>query len=104
MRATKLQGKGAKAVMARLAPGLNVAKMNFMTGTVATVAGTTHEQLCNVLTRSIHADHSHRHPQLPRDPLRLHWRGWIRDLRGARAGGHSRQVRLPVTQTLKYHQ
>lgn len=34
------QGKGAKAVMARLAPGLNVAKMNFMTGAVATVAGT----------------------------------------------------------------
>lgn len=34
-----LQGKGAKNVLAKLAPSLNLSKMNFMTGTVATVAG-----------------------------------------------------------------
>ena len=34
-----LQGKGAAAVLARLAPSLNLATMNFMTGTTATVAG-----------------------------------------------------------------
>lgn len=33
------KGKGAKDVLAKLAPSINVAKMNFMTGTVATVAG-----------------------------------------------------------------
>ncbi len=37
------QGKGAKTVMARLAPSLDLSKMNFMTGTVATVAGETAE-------------------------------------------------------------
>lgn len=34
-----LQGKGAKAVLARLAPSVPVGSMNFMTSTVATVAG-----------------------------------------------------------------
>jgi len=34
-----LQGDGAKNVMARLAPGVNFNKMNFMTGLDATVAG-----------------------------------------------------------------
>jgi aminomethyltransferase len=34
-----LQGKGAKDVVAKLAPSLNLSKMNFMTGTTATVAG-----------------------------------------------------------------
>lgn len=34
-----LQGKGAHAVMARLAPSIDLPKMNFMTGTTATVAG-----------------------------------------------------------------
>lgn len=34
-----LQGKGAKDVLAKLAPGIDFWKMNFMTGTVTTVAG-----------------------------------------------------------------
>lgn len=34
-----LQGKGAAAVLARLAPDLTLSSMNFMTGTDATVAG-----------------------------------------------------------------
>lgn len=34
-----LQGDGAKTVLAKLAPALNVGAMNFMTTTVATVAG-----------------------------------------------------------------
>lgn len=34
-----LQGKGAATVMSRLAPSLKLSSMNFMTGTVATVAG-----------------------------------------------------------------
>ncbi len=34
-----LQGKGARNVVARLAPSLDLTKMNFMTGTTATVAG-----------------------------------------------------------------
>jgi aminomethyltransferase len=34
-----LQGDGAKQVLAKLAPDLKLSSMNFMTGTVATVAG-----------------------------------------------------------------
>lgn len=34
-----LQGKGAVAVLQRLAPSVDYKKMNFMTGAVATVAG-----------------------------------------------------------------
>ena len=34
-----LQGKGAAAVLARLAPSLTLSSMNFMTGTTATVSG-----------------------------------------------------------------
>lgn len=34
-----LQGKGAKTVLAALAPAVNLSKMNFMTSTFATVAG-----------------------------------------------------------------
>lgn len=39
MQLLALQGKGASAVLAKLAPALNLASMAFMTGTPATVAG-----------------------------------------------------------------
>lgn len=39
MQLLALQGKGAAAVLAKLAPSLNLKTMPFMTGTAATVAG-----------------------------------------------------------------
>lgn len=52
-----LQGKGAKLVLEKLAPSLDLTKMNFMTSTIATVAGRNNYYVSyNVRTTLLIAD------------------------------------------------
>ena len=77
-----IKGKGAKSVVGRLAPSLDLSKMNFMTGTDATVAGSVFDcsgrgsgywQKLFVLVI--------RNWKLPSDEMWLHRRRRLRNIR-----------------------
>lgn len=98
-----LQGDGAKSVVARLAPSLDLTKMNFMTGIDCAVAGAAclcilhrlHMILWTVIVLLLFCVYvcgciRYRYSELPSDSLRIHWRRWLRDISVRERGSASR--------------